>query len=286
VRRSGRWNLSKYVAPEGIQIIHHVSRELQHVAKVLAELIGKCFPFGSLEGAFMAAGGDANVMMFEVNPEQALLESGDRAMKLLHVDSSIFGENSVSRVLSAEVVATQRALHPGIEVTYRDLAADPLGHLTRIHFAGLKGFPPADREGARDLTAGQAALDEFLVADIVVVGAPMYNFSIPSQLKAWIDRLAVPGKTFRYTENGPEGLAGSKRVIVASSCGGFCGLETPLAFLDHRETYLRGLFRFFGITDVIFIRAEGVNVGPGQRAKSVEAARAEIGQLTARVALR
>ena len=267
-------------------MIHHVSREFQHVAKVLAELIGKCFPFGSLEGAFMAAGGDANVMMFEVNPEQALLESGDRAMKLLHVDSSIFGENSVSRVLSAEVVATQRALHPGIEVTYRDLAADPLGHLTRIHFAGLKGFPPADREGVRDLTAGQAALDEFLVADIVVVGAPMYNFSIPSQLKAWIDRLAVPGKTFRYTENGPEGLAGSKRVIVASSCGGFCGLETPLAFLDHRETYLRGLFRFFGITDVIFIRAEGVNVGPGQRAKSVEAARAEIGQLTARVALR
>jgi FMN-dependent NADH-azoreductase len=275
VRRSGRWNLSKYV-----------SRELQHVAKVLAELIGKCFPFGSLEGAFMAAGGDANVMMFEVNPEQALLESGDRAMKLLHVDSSIFGENSVSRVLSAEVVATQRALHPGIEVTYRDLAADPLGHLTRIHFAGLRGFPPADREGVRDLTAGQAALDEFLVADIVVVGAPMYNFSIPSQLKAWIDRLAVPGKTFRYTENGPEGLAGSKRVIVASSCGGFCGLETPLAFLDQRETYLRGLFRFFGITDVIFIRVEGVNVGPGQRAKSVEAARAEIGQLTARVALR
>jgi FMN-dependent NADH-azoreductase len=248
-------------------MIHHVSRELQHFARVLAELIGKCFPFGSLEGAFVAAGGDANVMMFEVNPEQALLESGDRAMKLLHVDSSIFGENSVSRVLSAEVVATQRALHPGIEVTYPDLAADPLGHLTGIHFAGLKGSLPADREGVRDLAAGQVALDEFLDADILVVGAPMYNFSIPSQLKAWIDRLAIPGKTFRYTENGPEGLASSKRVIVASSCGGFCGLETPLAFLDDQETYLRGLFRFFGITDVIFIRAEGVNVGPGQRAK-------------------
>jgi FMN-dependent NADH-azoreductase len=118
-------------------------------------------------------------------------------MKLLHVDSSIFGEGSVSRVLSPEVVAAQRALHPGIEVTYRDLAADPLGHLTRIHFAGLKGVFPADRENARDLAAGQAALNEFLVADILVVGAPMYNFSIPSQLKAWIDRLAVPGKTFR-----------------------------------------------------------------------------------------
>ena len=202
-------------------------------------------------------------------------------MKLLHVDSSIFGEGSLSRVLSAEVVAAQRALHPGIEVTYRDLAADPLGHLTRIHFAGLKGALPADRESVRDLAAGQAALNEFLGADILVVGAPMYNFSIPSQLKAWIDRLAVPGKTFRYTKNGPEGLADGKRVIVASSCGGFSGPETPLAFLDHQETYLRGVFGFFGVTDVIFVRAEGVNVGPDRGAKSIEAARAEIGQLTA-----
>jgi FMN-dependent NADH-azoreductase len=202
-------------------------------------------------------------------------------MKLLHVDSSISGEGSVSRVLSAEVVAAQRALHPGIELTYRDLAADPLGHLARIHFAGLKGSLPADQESVRDLAAGQAALNEFLLADILVIGAPMYNFSIPSQLKAWIDRLAVPGKTFRYTKNGPEGLAGGKRVIVVSSCGGFSGPQTPLAFLDHQETYLRGVFGFLGITDVIFIRAEGVNVGPGQGAKSIEAARAEIDQLTA-----
>ena len=202
-------------------------------------------------------------------------------MKLLHVDSSIFGEGSVSRVLSAEVVAAQRALHPGIEVTYRDLAANPLGHLTRIHFAGLKGSFPADWESVRDVAAGRAALNEFLVADILVVGAPMYNFSIPSQLKAWIDRLAVPGKTFRYTKNGPQGLAGGKRVIVASSCGGFSGPETPVAFLDNQETYLRGVFGFLGITDVIFIRAEGVNVGPDHGAKSIEAARAEIDQLTA-----
>jgi FMN-dependent NADH-azoreductase len=202
-------------------------------------------------------------------------------MKLLHVDSSIFDEGSVSRVLSAQVVAAQRALHPSIEVTYRDLAADPLDHLTRIHFAGLKGSLPSDRESARDLAAGQAALNEFLGTDIVVVGAPMYNFSIPSQLKAWIDRLAVPGKTFRYTKNGPEGLAGGKRVIVASSCGGFSGPKSPFAFLDHQETYLRGVFGFFGITDVVFIRAEGVNVGPDQGAKSIDAAKAEIGRLTA-----
>ena len=202
-------------------------------------------------------------------------------MKLLHVDSSIFGEGSVSRVLSAEVVAAQCALHPGIEVTYRDLAADPLGHLTRIHFAGLKAALLADRESVRDLAAGQAALKEFLVADILVVGAPIYNFSIPSQLKARIDRLAVPGKTFRYTQNGPEGLAGGKRAIVASSCGGSSGPGTPLAFLDHQETYLRRVFSFFGVTDVTFIRAEGVNVSADQGAESIEAARAEIGRLTA-----
>lgn len=194
-------------------------------------------------------------------------------MKLLHVDSSIFGEGSVSRVLSAEVVAAQRALHPGIEVTYRDLVSDPLDHLTRIHFAGLKGALSVDREMARDLAAGQAALDEFLGADTLVVGAPMYNFSIPSQLKAWIDRLAVPGKTFRYTKSGPEGLAGGKSVIVASSCGGSSGPEAPLAFLDHQETYLRGVFGLFGITDVIFIRAKGVNVGPDGGVKSIEAAK-------------
>jgi FMN-dependent NADH-azoreductase len=202
-------------------------------------------------------------------------------MKLLHVDSSIFGEGSVSRVLSAEIVAAQRALHPGLEVTYRDLAADPLGHLTRMHFAALKGALPADQESVRDLAAGQAALNEFLGADILVVGAPMYNFSIPSQLKAWIDRLAAPGKTFRYTKNGSEGLAGGKRVIVASSCGGFFGPEAPLAFLDYQETYLRGVFSFFGIVDAIFVRAEGVDVGRDRGAKSIEAARAEIGQLTA-----
>jgi FMN-dependent NADH-azoreductase len=202
-------------------------------------------------------------------------------MNLLHVDSSIFGKGSVSRVLSAEVVAAQRVLHPGIEVTYRDLAANPLGHLTRIHFAGFKGALPTDRESVRDVAARRAALNEFLGADILVVGAPMYNFSIPSQLKAWIDRLAVPGTTFRYTKNGPEGLAGGKRIIVASSCGSFSGTEIPLAFLDQQETYLRGVFGFLGITDVTFIRAEGVNVGPDHGAESIEAARAEIRQLTA-----
>jgi FMN-dependent NADH-azoreductase len=109
----------------------------------------------------------------------------------------------------------------------------------------------------------------------------MYNFSISSQLKAWIDRLAVAGKTFRYTENGSEGLAGGKRVIIASSRGGFYGPQTPTAFLDHQETYLRGVFGFFGITDLTFVRAEGVNVGPDQRNAAITAATAQVCQLAA-----
>jgi FMN-dependent NADH-azoreductase len=109
----------------------------------------------------------------------------------------------------------------------------------------------------------------------------MYNFGVPSQLKAWIDRLAVAGKTFRYSEKGAEGLAGGKRVIVASSRGGFYGPQTPIAFLDHQENYLRGVFGFFGITDVTFIRAEGIALGPDQRAKAIEAAKSEIAGLAA-----
>jgi FMN-dependent NADH-azoreductase len=128
---------------------------------------------------------------------------------------------------------------------------------------------------------GQQALEDFLSADIVVVGAPMYNFSVSSQLKAWIDRLAVAGKTFRYTEKGVQGLAVGKKVIVASSRGGFYGPDTATAFLDHQETYLRGIFGFFGITDVTFVRAEGVNVSADQRKASIAAATAEAARLAA-----
>lgn len=202
-------------------------------------------------------------------------------MKLLHVDSSILGAGSVSRALSAEIVAAERRAHPGLHVTYRDVGATPIGHLSAAHLAAAQGTSPESPALQQDLSQGQAALDEFLSADIIVLGAPMYNFGIPSQLKAWIDRLAVAGKTFRYTQDGPQGLAGGKRVIIASSRGGFYGPDTPASFLDHQESYLRGLFGFFGITDVTFIRAEGVNVGPEQRTKAIEAARADIERLAA-----
>jgi FMN-dependent NADH-azoreductase len=201
--------------------------------------------------------------------------------KLLHVDSSILGAGSVSRHLSAEIIAAELARHPGAEVVYRDLAAAPVGHLSGAHLAAAQGAAPESPDLVNDLSAGQAALAEFVAADIVVIGAPMYNFGVPSQLKAWIDRLAVAGKTFKYSDKGAVGLAGGKRVIVASSRGGFYGPETPIAFLDHQESYLRAVFGFFGITDVTFIRAEGVALGPDHRDKAVRAAQSEIASLPA-----
>jgi FMN-dependent NADH-azoreductase len=205
-------------------------------------------------------------------------------MKLLHIDSSILGSNSVSRLLSAEIVEAQRVRHPGVEVTYRDLGGEPIGHLTGAHLAAAQGAVPETAPLREDLASGHAAMDEFLAADIIVVGAPMYNFSVPSQLKAWIDRLAVAGTTFRYTEKGSEGLAGGKKVIVASSRGGFHGDGQATAFLDHQESYLRGIFGFLGITDVSFIRAEGVNYGPEYKQKAIDVARGEIAQLAQKLA--
>lgn len=202
-------------------------------------------------------------------------------MKLLHVDSSILGRGSVSRTLSAEIAAAQRALHAGLEVSYRDLAAAPIGHLNGAHLAAAQGAVPADAAIEKDIALGEAMLDEFLAADIVVIGAPMYNFSVPSQLKAWIDRLAVAGKTFRYTTEGPQGLAGGKKVIVASSRGGFYGPGTPAAVWEHQESYLRAVFGFFGITDISFVRAEGVALGTEARDKAIEAARGEVTRLAA-----
>jgi FMN-dependent NADH-azoreductase len=109
----------------------------------------------------------------------------------------------------------------------------------------------------------------------------MYNFGVPSQLKAWIDRIAVAEKTFRYTEKGPEGLAGGKNVIVVSSRGGFYGPGTPAAAMDHQESYLRAVFGFLGVTDVTFVRAEGVALGAEQREKALAEAKSELTKLAA-----
>jgi len=185
-------------------------------------------------------------------------------MNILHVDSSALGGHSVSRELSRAVMATLTRNHPAALVTYRDLAANPLPH-----------WAPAADASDPAVRTGSEALDEFLAADIVVIGAPMYNFSIPSTLKAWIDRIAVAGRTFRYGASGPEGLAGGKRVVIVSSRGGIYS-EGAMQALDFQEAYLRKLFGFLGVTDIEVVRAEGVNLSSESKERAIGSARATI----------
>ena len=189
-------------------------------------------------------------------------------MNILHIDSSILGEHSVSRQLTAAIAARLQAGAPGATVHYRDLAAQPLPQFTAT---------PGEAEGA----ALSAALEHVLAADIIVIGAPMYNFAIPSQLKSWLDALAVPGKTFQYGANGPEGLLGAKRVIIASTRGGYYGADTPMAPLEHQESHLRSFFGFLGVTQPEFVRAEGVKVSDDARAQAMTAAFEQIEALRA-----
>ena len=201
-------------------------------------------------------------------------------MKLLHIDSGILGTASVSRQLSADAVAEWQAQHPGIEVIYRDLVAQPLTHLAGDQLFAAGADPSQQSPQMRAILAeGETVLQEFLDAETIVIGAPMYNFGVPSQLKAWIDRIAVKGKTFAYTEQGPKGLAGGKTVIIASARGGFYGEGSPVAAWDHQESYLRTLFGFLGVTDIRFLRAEGVNVSPESKAKAIAQAKGSIAHL-------
>ena len=191
-------------------------------------------------------------------------------MKLLHIDSSALGAHSVSRDLSAAIVAVWKRREPGLKVRYRDLAAEPLPHW-------MPGADPAD-VAARD---GGNLLDEFLAADVVVIGAPMYNFGIPSQLKAWIDRIVIAGKTFRYGATSVEGLAGGRKIIIASARGGSYGADSGRADFDFQEAYLRHVFGFIGITDIEFVRAEGLNISPEQRDQAIKLAIGETVRLAA-----
>ena len=180
-------------------------------------------------------------------------------MTILKIDSSITGENSVSRVLTRSIVDQLAAANPDARVVERDLVNQPLDHLTLAAFAD------------------SSVLDEFLAADTVVIGAPMYNFNISSQLKSWIDRIAVAGKTFRYTEAGPEGLAGGKRVIIAVSRGGFYDQGDSY---EHVEAYLKPMFNFFGI-EPEFVRADGINISAEQREASISNGLVDVERLAA-----
>lgn len=198
-------------------------------------------------------------------------------MNILQIDSSVLGEHSVSRTLTAQVVANLKVQHPEASVTVRDLGADAPAHLSGALLPVLGG----PKDGLNEIQQAELArtetwLAELLAADVLVIGAPQYNFGIPSQLKAWIDRVAQAGRTFRYTESGPEGLAGNKRVIVVSSRG---GMRQDPNTLDIHEITLDAALRFLGMTDITYVRAHGVAMGPTGRDTAFAAANSEIDAL-------
>lgn len=198
-------------------------------------------------------------------------------MQILRIDSATTGDQSVSRKLTDEILAHFTQKHPDAAVVTRDLVADPLPHIDPITTKAIRTAPETHEEAVEAAYPEQrAVLDEFLASDIVIVGAPMYNFSIPSQLKAWIDRLGVPGVTFRYSESGPEGLAGGRKMIVASTRGGTYSNDQ---MAENQESLLTTFFGFIGIDDLHFVRVEKTGFGPDAIAAGMDAAKAEIAKL-------
>lgn len=206
-------------------------------------------------------------------------------MKLLHVDSSVLGGNSVSRQLTAEVVADWRKQHPNTTVDYLDLAVDTPNHFTADALGIKLGVQAEPTDAQRfENEVSERLVTQFLAADVIVVGAPLYNFTVPTQLKAWIDRLAQIGRTFKYTDKGPVGLATGKTVIVASTRGGMYSTSEGGQAMEHQESYLKVIFGFFGITDVRFVRAEGLAMGEAAKAAALQAARGDIAVATGKAA--
>lgn len=202
-------------------------------------------------------------------------------MHLLHIDSSVLGTASVSRQLSAGIVARYHAQYPDLTIVSRDLASDPALHLSGAHMAAFQGAVVDDATMMADLIKGNAYMDELFAADVIVIGAPMYNLSIPTSLKSWIDRIAIAGKTFQYTATGPEGLLKNKRAFIASARGGIYSAGSPAAALEHQESYLIGLLAFLGITDVTVVRAEGIAFGPEAKEAAVSQALKDIASIPA-----
>ena len=175
------------------------------------------------------------------------------------------GESSASRILSAAIVERIVETHDEVEVTYRDLASEPLSHLTFDAFMAL--------DGGGDVR-------QFLDSDVVVIGAGFYNFSVPSQLKAWIDHIVVRGKTFARGESGPIGLVKGKRVIVALARGNVYHEGSPYETFEHAETLLRSVFTFMGVSDIEVIVAEGLGRGEDARRVAIESALERIRQVS------
>lgn len=202
-------------------------------------------------------------------------------MNILHIDSSASdAAASHSRRLSAELVDKLKSAHPQASVVYRDVAVDRLPHVdTTIRQAWL---PDGEKDASLTETAARskALVEELKSADILVIGSPMYNFTVPSTLKAWIDHIAIAGQTFRYTSSGPEGLLSSKAYLALSSGGIYS--QGPSAGAEHLASYLTAILGFLGIADVEIVRAEGVAYGPEQDRAAMASARDRIEHLSPR----
>jgi FMN-dependent NADH-azoreductase len=214
----------------------------------------------------------------------SLFHSSERTapMIILHLDSSILGAYSASREISAAIVSRLLELHSGSNVTYHDLAAKPPLHLSGAHMAAFQGAPVEDALVGADIGQGGSYIDELFAADIIVIGTPMYNFAIPTQLKGWLDRVIVAGKTFRYGENGiPESLLpAGKTIFIASSRGGFYAEGSPIAAFDFQENYLKAALGFIGLTNITVIRAEGLATGDDAKTASITQAKGEAAAIT------
>ncbi len=200
---------------------------------------------------------------------------------VLYINSSVRTAGSLSRQLSAEFIAKWQATHPADTVVTRDLALDPVPHLNEQTLGAF--FTPAEARNAEQAFAVRLSdqlVDEVIAADVIVIGAPMYNFSVPSGLKAYIDQIARAGRTFKYTETGPVGLLTNKKVYIVTASGGVYS-EGPAAGYDFLATYLRAVLGFLGITDISFIRAEGVALGEQALADTLAKSRSSIDELAA-----
>ena len=192
---------------------------------------------------------------------------------ILVIDSAVSGEASVSKALVQEAVAALTADTPA-QVVHRDLGRDPIPHLSEATLAGVRGEPSTEAELATRALS-DALIAELRAADTIVVGAPMYNFSVPTSLRSWFDHVLRAGETFSYSEAGPKGLLPGKRVIVVESRGGLYS-EGPAQAIDFQEPYLRHLLGFMGLTDVTFVRAEKIGYGPEAREAAIAAATASL----------
>ena len=197
---------------------------------------------------------------------------------VLKINASLFAANGQSSQLAERFVAAWQASHPGARVVERDLTTHPVPHLDAARFTAFLVQPEARSAEQQAVVAfSDALIAELRAADVIVLGLPMYNFGIPSQLKAYFDHLARAGVTFRYTANGSEGLLNGKKAIILAARGGkYAGTAK-----DSQTAYVRDFLGFIGITDVEFVYAEGLNMGDDSRSSSLAAAQSELARIAA-----